>query len=271
MGTPQIDFSGKTVLVIAAGGGIGSVVAERFAAAGAQVVAAARRVEGPLAEVVARIAASGGLVTPITMNITDEGSVAAGIAAAAAVSGRIDAMVNMAGVFRQPAPLTDMGVNLTAAFLCMKHTLAQMIAQGGSGAIVNTASTLGMDMNRANFGPYVTSKAGVQVLTRTAAMEGAPHGIRVNCVSPGTTATAMSLRPGETDADRLTRVKGGHSPRPRRRPERNRQRSPLVVQRPGLLRHRPKSLGRRWTSAPIGNVPSQRCAGFARRLARWSP
>jgi NAD(P)-dependent dehydrogenase (short-subunit alcohol dehydrogenase family) len=213
----EFDFGGATVLVIAAGGGIGSVVAERFAAAGAHVVAAARRVDGPLAEVAARIAAAGGSVTPIAMDGTDEAGVAAGIALAATISGRLDAMVNMAGVFRPPAPIAEtpladwdqtIAVNLTAAFLCMKHTLAQMIAQGGPGSIVNTASTLGMDMNRANFGPYVASKAGLQVLTQTAALEVAQHGIRVNSVSPGVTATSMSLRPGETDADRLARVKG---------------------------------------------------------------
>ena len=213
----EFDFGGATVLVIAAGGGIGSVVAERFAAAGAHVVAAARRVDGPLAEVAARITAAGGVVTPIAMDGTDEAGVAAGIAFAATISGRVDAMVNMAGVFRPPAPIAEtplsdwdqtIAVNLTAAFLCMKHTVAQMIAQGGPGSIVNTASTLGMDMNRANFGPYVASKAGLQMLTQTAALEVAQYGIRVNSVSPGVTATSMSLRPGETDADRLARVKG---------------------------------------------------------------
>ena len=216
MRSGQIDFSGATVLVIAAGGGIGSVVAERFAAAGGHVVAAARSVEGSLAEVAARIAAAGGSVTPIAMDVTDEGSVQAGVEAAVAVSGQLDAMVNIAGVFRPPTPIADtaltdwdqtIAVNLTATFLCMKHTLRQMIAQGGPGSVVNIASSLGMDMNRVNLGPYVASKAGVQVLTRTAAMEVSQYGIRVNSVSPGVTATSMSLRPGETDADRLTRVK----------------------------------------------------------------
>ena len=215
--TAQNDFSLATVLVIAAGGGIGSAVAERFAAAGAHVMAAARRLDGPLEETVGRITAAGGSVTPIAMDVADEDSVRSGIATAAAVSGRIDAMVNMAGVFRPPAPIADtplsdwdqtLAVNLTAVFLCMKHTLTQMIAQGGPGSIVNTASTLGVDMNRANFGPYVASKAGVQVLTQTAALEAAQYGIRVNSVSPGVTATSMSLRPGENAADRLARVKG---------------------------------------------------------------
>jgi len=215
---PQVpDFNGSTVVVIAATGGIGSVVAERFAAAGARVVATARKSDGPLTELVQRIRAAGGSVIPLRMDVTDESSVQAGIAEAAAQSGRIDVMVNVAGVFRPPTPivetsLTDweqtIAVNLTATLLCMKHTLAQMISQGGPGSIVNTASSLGVAMNRVNLGPYVASKAGVHVLTQTAAMEVAQYGIRVNSVSPGVTATAMSLRPGETDADRMTRVQG---------------------------------------------------------------
>jgi len=73
---------------------------------------------------------------------------------------------------------------------------------------VNTASSLGVAMNRANLGAYVASKAGVHVLTQTAALEVAQYAIRVNSVSPGVTATAMSLRAGESDADRTARVRG---------------------------------------------------------------
>jgi NAD(P)-dependent dehydrogenase (short-subunit alcohol dehydrogenase family) len=124
----------------------------------------------------------------------------------------------MAGVFRPPAPIVEtsladweqtLAVNLTATMLCMKHTLVQMISQGGSGVIVNTASSLGVAMNRVNLGAYVASKAGVHVLTQTAAMEVAQYSIRVNSVSPGVAATQMSLRHGETDADRAARVKSG--------------------------------------------------------------
>ena len=216
MSSESPAFDGSTVLVIAAGGGIGSVVARRFAAAGAHVVATARRVDGPLSDVVDRINAAGGSVTPLAMDVINETSVREAIAAAAAPSGRIDAMVNLAGVFRPAAPIIEtsladweqtLSVNLTATFLCMKHALAQMVSQGGPAAIVNTASSLGVSMNRVNLGPYVASKAGVHVLTQTAAMEVAQHGIRVNSISPGVTATAMSLRPGETDADRTARVR----------------------------------------------------------------
>jgi len=213
----DVDFTGATVLVVGAGGGIGSVVAERFAARGALVVAGARKLDGPLRELVDRIGAAGGSAHPVAIDVTDEDSVRDGVAAAAEHSGRIDAMANLAGVFRTPAPIvetsltdwnTTIAVNLTATLLCMKHTLAQMIAQGGPGAIVNTASSLGVSMNRENLGPYVASKAGVHVLTQTAAIEVARYGIRVNSVSPGVTATTMSLRSGETDADRAARVQG---------------------------------------------------------------
>ncbi len=203
-------------MVIGAGGGIGSVVAERFAAGGAAVVAAARRVEGPLQELVDRIDASGGSAHAVPIDVTIEDSVRDAVAAAERY-GRIDAMANLAGVFRPPAPIVEtsledwnqtIAVNLTATLLCMKHTLAHMIAAGGPGAIVNTASSLGVASNRANLGAYVASKAGVHTLTRTAAIEVAQYGIRVNSVSPGVTATTMSLRAGETDADRAARVEG---------------------------------------------------------------
>jgi NAD(P)-dependent dehydrogenase (short-subunit alcohol dehydrogenase family) len=216
--SPELDFAGATVLVIGAGGGIGSVVAERFAAAGALVIAGARKVEGPVRELLDRIAAGGGTAHAVAIDVTDERSVREAITSATEHTGRIDAMANLAGVFRPPAPIVEtslkdwnktIGVNLTATLLCMKHALAQMIAQEGPGAIVNTASTLGVSMNRENFGPYVASKAGVHVLTQTAAIEVAKYGIRVNCVSPGVTATTMSLRPGETDDDRAARVQGG--------------------------------------------------------------
>ena len=215
---PQdLDFTGATVLVIGAGGGIGSVVAERFAAVGALVVAGAREVDGPLAGLIDRIGAAGGSARGVAIEVTDERSVRDAVASAAGHSGRIDVMANLAGVFRPPAPIVDtsltdwnktIAVNLTATLLCMKHTLAQMIAQGGPGAIVNTASSLGVSSNRANLGAYVASKAGVHVLTQTAAIEVARYGIRVNSVSPGVTATTMSLRSGETDVDRAARVQG---------------------------------------------------------------
>lgn len=213
----DVDFTGSTVLVIGAGGGIGSVTAERFAEAGALVIAAARTVDGPLGDLVGRIEAAGGTAHPVAIDVTDEDSVRDGVAAAAGYSGRIDVMANLAGVFRPPAPIVElalkdwnetMAVNLTATMLCMKHTLAQMIAQEGPGAIVNTASSLGVASNRQNLGAYVASKAGVHVLTQTAAIEVAEYGIRVNSVSPGVTATTMSLRAGETDADRAARVQG---------------------------------------------------------------
>ncbi len=215
--SPELDFSGTTVLVIGAGGGIGSVVAERFAAAGALVIAAARKADGPVKQVVEKIGAAGGSAHAVAIDVTDEHSVRDGVAAAAGHSGRIDVMANLAGVFRPPTPIVETSLkdwnktiagNLTATLLCMKHTLAQMIGQEGPGAIINTASSLGVASNRENLGAYVASKAGVHVLTQTAAIEVARYGIRVNSVSPGVTATTMSLRAGETDADRAARVQG---------------------------------------------------------------
>ena len=181
------------------------------------MVAAARRLDGPLQQVVDRIGAAGGSARAVAIDVTDEGSVRDAVAAAASHTGRIDAMANLAGIFLPPTPIVEMSlqdwtqtmtVNLTATMLCLKHTLAQMIAQEGPGSIVNTASSLGVASNRANLSAYVASKAGVHTLTQTAAIEVARYGIRVNSVSPGVTATTMSLRAGETDADRAARVEG---------------------------------------------------------------
>ena len=95
--------------------------------------------------------------------------------------------------------------NLLSAFVCTKCEL-EIMTRAKSGVIVNTASSLGVEATRPGLAAYATSKAGVRVLTETAALEAAPFGVRVNCVSPGTTDTSMSMRPGETPAERDERA-----------------------------------------------------------------
>ena len=84
-----------------------------------------------------------------------------------------------------------LAVNLTGVFLCLKHEVAQMLAQGGGGAIVNTASIAGL-IGLATSAHYVAAKHGVVGLTKSAAIEYAQDGIRVNCVNPGYVATPMT-------------------------------------------------------------------------------
>lgn len=97
------------------------------------------------------------------------------------------------------------GTNLTGTWLCMKHEIAHMRAHGG-GAIVNMASNIGAHGRIPGMAAYAASKAAVSVLTRTAARDHVRDGVRINAVSPGPTDTEMSLRPGETDADRAARL-----------------------------------------------------------------
>ena len=84
-----------------------------------------------------------------------------------------------------------LAVNLTGVFLCLKHEVTQMLAQGGGGAIVNTASIAGL-IGLATSAHYVAAKHGVVGLTKSAAIEYAQDGIRVNCVNPGYVATPMT-------------------------------------------------------------------------------
>src|SRR5690606_21570762 len=127
----------------------------------------------------------------------------------------LDIAVNNAGILRGTVPVGELSeedwdavlrTNLTGVWLAMKHEIAHMRANGG-GAIVNIASNLGAHLRIPNFAAYIASKAAVSALTRAAALDHIHQGIRINAVSPGAAATSMSLRPGETEADRAERVK----------------------------------------------------------------
>ncbi|HEU5392148.1 MAG TPA: SDR family oxidoreductase [Streptosporangiaceae bacterium] len=101
----------------------------------------------------------------------------------------------------------QLAVNLTGVFLTMKHEIAHMRA-GGGGVIINTASNLGAHMRLPSLGAYAATKAAVSALTRAAAREYIADGIRINAISPGPIDTPMSIRPGETGADRDRRLAG---------------------------------------------------------------
>jgi A-factor type gamma-butyrolactone 1'-reductase (1S-forming) len=199
---PAIDFEArrledKVVLITGASSGIGKAAALRFAAEGAAVAVGARRTER-LDEVVAEIADRGGEALSVTLDVTDEESVKAAVAATVKRYGRLDGAFNNAGAIGSGKPLhmTDAAfwrrvveVNLTGVYLAMKHEIPEMLARGG-GAIVNTSST-GGSMAMPGFTDYAASKWGLHGLTRSAALEYARHGIRINIVAPGTTRTEM--------------------------------------------------------------------------------
>ena len=185
-------LAGKVVVVTAAAGtGIGSAVAGRCLAEGAQVVISDRH-ERRLAAARDELArAHGDRVCSQACDVTDEAQVGALVAAAVARFGRIDVLVNNAGLGGTSSVLemTDeqwlrvLDVTLNGTFRCTRAALRQMVAQGHGGAVVNNASVLGW---RAQPGQahYAAAKAGVMALTRCAAMDVAAHGIRVNAVAP---------------------------------------------------------------------------------------
>ena len=179
-------LAGKVALVTAAAGtGIGSATARRLQAEGATVVISDAH-ERRLAETAAEL----GEPLAVPCDVTDEDQVQHLFAAAVERHGRIDVVVNNAGL-GGTAGIVDMtddqwhkvvDVTLTGTFRCTRAALRVLCPQG-SGVIVNNASVLGW---RAQAGQahYAAAKAGVMALTRTAAIEAAPHGVRVNAVAP---------------------------------------------------------------------------------------
>jgi 2-hydroxycyclohexanecarboxyl-CoA dehydrogenase len=203
-------FEGKVAVITGAGGGIGSAVAGRLAAEGAYVVAC-DVAEAPAAATAEAIAAAGGATTVLSFDLTDPRACAGAVERVVAEHGRVDVLVNNAGVNRRGdlLSLTDADwdltfrVNLDAIFHLCRSVLPHMIA-GGGGAIVNTASQWGLHPVPGHIA-YNVSKAAVVSFTQNLARDYAPHGVRVNAVAPGEVYTPMVAanleRTGRTRAD----------------------------------------------------------------------
>lgn len=198
------DLQGKAALVTGASKGIGQAIAERLAAGGAAVAVHYGVDEAGAAETVRRITVAGGKAQGFRADIADATQVAALFDGAIAALGRLDIVVNNAGIgipMRPIAEVTDedfdrvMRTNARGVFLLMREAARRL---GEGGRIISLATTLSRTA-RPGFGPYAASKAAVEALTRVLSRELAPKNITVNAVAPGPVDTAL-FRKGKTEA-----------------------------------------------------------------------
>jgi 2-deoxy-D-gluconate 3-dehydrogenase len=194
--TSLVDLSGKVALVTGAAQGFGFACARRLAEAGAGVVLADRRPDR-LDAARARLADAGRAVAAVEGDVSVEADVARLVGTAVAHFGRLDVLVNNAGVFSNflLEHLTPdefqriLGVNVGGAFLCTRAAAARMREQGDGGSIVNISSIDAIHPSGSGLSHYGTSKHAIWGLTKTMALELGPDRIRVNAVAPGPSLT----------------------------------------------------------------------------------
>ena len=191
-----LDLSGRAALVTGAAQGFGFACARRLAEAGASVVLADVRPDR-LEAARGRLAAEGRSVAAAAGDVSAEDDVAQLIGTAVERFGRLDVLVNNAGVFSnfllealEPAEFDRiLGVNVGGAFLCTKAAARQMREQGDGGSIINITSIDAVHPSGAGLAHYGTSKHAIWGLTKSMALELGPDGIRVNAIAPGPSLT----------------------------------------------------------------------------------
>lgn len=205
--TPAGRLEGRICLVVGATSGIGRAAALRMAQEGAAAVVVAGRRQSlgeALAEELGRAGAQGLF---IGADVTREADLARLVAETTARFGRLDAVFNNAGFQERRLPLAEQtdavyqqvfDTNVRAIFHAMRHEIPALVAVGG-GTIVNNTSVSGVRNPNAGLSLYSASKAAAIALTRAAAMEYAPAGVRINAVAPGRVVTDMMLASGIAD------------------------------------------------------------------------
>src|SRR5262245_30766407 len=189
----MIDFTNKGALITGASSGIGAATAMLFARLGARVAIGYHRNRDGAEGVRARIADAGGSATAIQADMSQAANVDALVGRATEALGAIDILVNNAGSLVRRVPIREatyeawdeiLRVNLTSAVLASRAVAGSMIERR-AGAIVNVGSIAGRNGGGPGAGPYAAAKAGLVAFTKSLAKELAPHGVRVNGVSPG--------------------------------------------------------------------------------------
>jgi NAD(P)-dependent dehydrogenase (short-subunit alcohol dehydrogenase family) len=200
-------MKGKVCVVTGGGTGIGRAAALKMAREGAAAVLIAGRREAAIEAAAAECRSLGAQALAIATDVTQEDDVARLVRTAVDGFGGLDVAFNNAGFQERRAPLEQQAssvydnvfdANVRSIFLCLRHQLPVMLAQR-QGRIVVNPSVSGVRNPNTGFSLYSASKAAVISLTRSAAMEAAPHGVRINAIAPGRVVTDMMLRAGVGD------------------------------------------------------------------------
>ena len=194
-------LQGKVAIVTGGTGGIGQAIAELFVREGAKV-AVFDVDEGAAARLLDRITSTGGQAKFLKVDITAAPEVERAVRVTAAALGPIDILVNAAAITGTSRPTHEatvedfdqvFAVNVKGTFLCTKFAVADMLASGRKGSVVNISSTYGI-VGNADIPLYHATKAAILMMAKTDGVTYAEHGIRFNAVLPGTTRTPMSLK-----------------------------------------------------------------------------